>query len=51
VDVIVTPLADGRVPKQNGLPLLELPLALLVPKSWRVKSAKNCGKNDASSDR
>jgi DNA-binding transcriptional LysR family regulator len=40
VDVIVTPLADGRVPKQTGLPLQELPLALLVPKSWRLKSAE-----------
>jgi DNA-binding transcriptional LysR family regulator len=44
VDVIVTPLADGRVPKRDGLPLLQLPLALLVPKSWRLATAEELWK-------
>jgi DNA-binding transcriptional LysR family regulator len=32
------------VPKQNALPLLQLPLALLVPKSWRLKSPEELWK-------
>jgi DNA-binding transcriptional LysR family regulator len=44
VDVIVTPVADGRVPKQNGLPLLQVPLALLVPKSWRLRAPEELWK-------
>lgn len=39
VDLIVTPLA-GRPPAHTHcVPLLELPLVLQVPKTWRIRSA------------
>ncbi len=39
VDVVVVPLVGGRTPRSGALPLLRLPLALLVPQAWKLKSA------------
>jgi DNA-binding transcriptional LysR family regulator len=39
VDFVVTPLAGKPPPRTRSVSLLRLPLALLVPKRWAVKSA------------
>ncbi len=38
VDVVVVPIVGGKLPR-CALPLLRLPLALLVPQAWKMKSA------------
>jgi DNA-binding transcriptional LysR family regulator len=40
VDLVITPLAGRPPPGTQALSLLRLPLVLLVPKSWKTKSAE-----------